>query len=177
MANGINRVIIIGRMGNDPELRWLPNGDAVANISLATSETWKDQQGQKQERVEWHRCVAYRKVAEIIGEYLKKGANIYIEGKLRTREWVDQQGQKKYTTEIIIAEMQMLDARQNNGQPQGGQPQGGYQQPRQQNQPQNNARPPQQNRAPQGQQPQGAYQYDPNQYQEPPMNFDYDIPF
>ena len=174
MANGINRVIIIGRMGNDPELRWLPNGDAVANISLATSETWKDQQGQKQERVEWHRCVAYRKVAEIIGEYLKKGANIYIEGKLRTREWVDQQGQKKYTTEIIIAEMQMLDARQNNGQPQGGQPQGGYQQPRQQNQPQNNARPPQQNRAPQGQQPQGAYQYDPNQYQEPPMNFDDD---
>ena len=176
MANGINRVIIIGRMGNDPELRWLPNGDAVANISLATSESWKDQQGQKQERVEWHRCTAYRKTAEIIGQYLKKGANIYIEGKLRTREWVDQQGQKKYTTEIIIAEMQMLDKNPNAGQPQGGQPQGGYQQPRQQNQPQNNNQPQQQNRAPQQQQqPQGGYIYDPNNAM--PMYFDDEIPF
>ena len=174
MSKGVNRVIIIGRMGNDPELRWMPNGEAVANISIATSESWKDQQGQKQERTEWHRCVAYRKLAEIIGEYLKKGANIYIEGKLRTREWQDQQGQKKYTTEIIISEMQMLDKNPNAGQPHGGQPHGGYQQPRQQNQPQNNARPQQQRQAPQQQQPQGGYQYNPN---DPPIDFDDDIPF
>ena len=186
MAKGVNKVILVGRIGNDPELRWMPNGEAVANISIATSESWKDQQGQKQERTEWHRCVAYRKTAEIIGEYLKKGANIYIEGKLRTREWQDQQGQKKYTTEIIIAEMQMLDKNPNAGQPQGGQPQGGYQQPRSpQNQSQHgnaSQQPNQQNRAQQGQstqgqQPQGAYQYNPNQYQEPPLEFEDDIPF
>lgn len=181
MAKGVNKVIIVGNLGQDPEVRYMPNGEAVANITLATSESWKDQQGQLQERTEWNRCVAYRKLAEIIGEYLKKGAKIYIEGKLRTREWVDQQGQKRYTTEIIIAEMQMLDKNPNAGHPQGGHPQGGYQQPRSpQNQSQyNNAsqRPNQQNRAPQQQQPQGGYTYNPTGYQEPPLEFEDDIPF
>lgn len=181
MAKGVNKVIIVGNLGQDPEVRYMPNGEAVANITLATSESWKDQQGQLQERTEWHRCVAYRKLAEIIGEYLKKGAKIYIEGKLRTREWVDQQGQKRYTTEIIIAEMQMLDKNPNAGHPQGGHPQRGYQQPRSpQNQSQyNNAsqRPNQQNQSPQQQNQQGNYRYYPNQYQEPPMDFDDDIQF
>lgn len=187
MSNGsVNKVILVGRLGQDPELRWMPNGNAVANFTVATSESWKDQQGQKQERTEWIRIVIYRKLAEIAGEYLRKGSKVYLEGRLQTREWQDQQGQKKYTTEIICHEMQMLDGKPNDNQPQGGKPQGGYQQPRSpQNQSQHgnaSQRPNQQNRAPQGQstqgqQPQGAYQYNPNQYQEPPMDFDDNIPF
>ena len=96
----------------------MPNGNAVANFTVATSESWTDQQGQKQERTEWHRIVIYRKLAEIAGQYLHKGSKVYLEGKLQTREWQDQQGQKRYMTEIICHEMQMLDSRQNEAQPQ-----------------------------------------------------------
>ena len=133
-SKGVNKAVILGNVGNDPELRFMSNGKAVANFNVATSEQWKDQQGQKQERTEWHRMVAYDKLAEIIGQYVKKGSKLYLEGKLQTREWTDQQGQKKYTTEIIVSEMQMLD-----GKPQQGsqQPQG-QQQPQRQQAPQNN---------------------------------------
>ena len=133
-SKGVNKAVILGNVGNDPELRFMSNGKAVANFTVATSEQWKDQQGQKQERTEWHRMVAYDKLAEIIGQYVKKGSKLYLEGKLQTREWTDQQGQKKYTTEIIVSEMQMLD-----GKPQQGsqQPQG-QQQPQRQQAPQNN---------------------------------------
>ena len=135
-SKGVNKAVILGNVGNDPELRYMSNGKAVANFTVATSEQWKDQQGQKQERTEWHRMVAYDKLAEIIGQYVKKGSKLYLEGKLQTREWTDQQGQKKYTTEIIVNEMQMLD-----GKPQGGQPaqvQQQQQQPQRQQAPQNN---------------------------------------
>jgi single-strand DNA-binding protein len=121
---GVNKVILVGNLGNDPEVRYMPNGNAVANLSLATSESWKDQSGEVQERTEWHRLTMYRKLAEIAGEYLKKGSQIYVEGKLQTRKWQDQQGQDRYTTEIIVDQMQMLGGREggNSGQ------QGGYQQ-------------------------------------------------
>lgn len=110
MSNkGVNKVILLGRIGQDPEVRFMPNGEAVANFTMATSESWQDQQGQKQERTEWHRLVAFRKLAEIISQYVHKGSQLYVEGKLQTREWQDQQGQKRYTTEIVIDEMQMLD--------------------------------------------------------------------
>ena len=122
-SKGVNKAVILGNVGNDPELRYMSNGKAVANFTVATSEQWKDQQGQKQERTEWHRMVAYDKLAEIIGQYVKKGSKLYLEGKLQTREWQDQQGQKKYTTEIIVSEMQMLD-----GKPQGSQQAQGQQQ-------------------------------------------------
>jgi single-strand DNA-binding protein len=126
-TKGVNKVILVGNLGNDPEVRYMPNGNAVANLSLATSESWKDQQGQPQERTEWHRLTMYRRLAEIAGEYLKKGSQIYVEGKLQTRKWQDQQGNDKYTTEIIVDQMQMLGGR--GGEAGGGN--GGYQ--RQQN--------------------------------------------
>ena len=112
---GVNKVILVGNLGNDPEVRYMPNGNAVANLSLATSESWKDQQGQQQERTEWHRLTMYRKLAEIAGEYLKKGSQIYVEGKLQTRKWQDNNGQDKYTTEVIVDQMQMLGSGNNNG--------------------------------------------------------------
>lgn len=125
MAKGINKVIIVGNLGNDPETRYMPSGGAVTNISVATSETWKDKQtGQPQERTEWHRIVFFNRLAEIAGEYLRKGSKVYIEGSLRTRKWQDQSGQDKYTTEIVAKEMQMLDSR---GGGQGNQQGGGYQ--------------------------------------------------
>ena len=138
-SKGVNKAVILGNVGNDPELRYMSNGKAVANFTVATSEQWKDQQGQKQERTEWHRMVAYDKLAEIIGQYVKKGSKLYLEGKLQTREWQDQQGQKKYTTEIIVNEMQMLDGKPQGGQQAQGQQQApqGQQQQRQQA-PQNN---------------------------------------
>jgi single-strand DNA-binding protein len=118
MARGINKVILIGNLGNDPETRYMPSGGAVTNVSLATSETWKDKQtGQPQERTEWHRVVFFNRLAEIAGEYLRKGSKVYIEGSLRTRKWQDKDGQDKYTTEIVASEMQMLDSR---GGGQGG---------------------------------------------------------
>lgn len=117
MARGINKVILIGNLGTDPEVRYLANGDAVANLSLATSESWKDKQsGELQERTEWHRIVLFRRLAEIAGQYLKKGAKVYIEGKIRTRKWQDQSsGQDRYTTEIHGDELQMLDGNRQGG--------------------------------------------------------------
>lgn len=144
---GVNKVILVGNLGNDPEVRYMPNGNAVANLSLATSESWKDQQGQLQEKTEWHRLTMYRKLAEIAGEYLKKGSQIYIEGKLQTRKWTDNNGQDKYTTEIIVDQMQMLGGGNNNG---GQSNQGGYHQQR----PQQN-----QQRAPQ-KQPEPNFEFD-----------------
>ena len=112
MARGINKVILIGNLGKDPETRYLPSGGAVTNLTLATSESWKDKQtGQQQERTEWHRVVFFNRLAEIAAEYLKKGSKVYIEGSLRTRKWQGQDGQDRYTTEIVASEMQMLDSR------------------------------------------------------------------
>lgn len=112
MARGVNKVILIGNLGKDPEVRYMPSGGAVANVTLATSETWKDKQsGENQERTEWHNVVFFNRLAEIAGEYLKKGSKVYVEGSLRTRKWQDKNGQDRYTTEIVAAEMQMLDGR------------------------------------------------------------------
>jgi single-strand DNA-binding protein len=106
---GINKVILIGRLGRDPEVRYTPDGTAVANFSIATSEEWKDREtGEKKERTEWHRIVAWRKLGEICGEYLSKGRQVYVEGRLQTREWEDQDGKKRWTTEIVARDMQML---------------------------------------------------------------------
>jgi single-strand DNA-binding protein len=117
MARGINKVILIGNLGKDPETKYMPSGEAVTNLTLATSETWKDKQtGQPQERTEWHKIVFFKRLAEIAGEYLTKGSKVYIEGSLRTRKWQDQSGQDKYSTEIVANEMQMLDARPAGGQ-------------------------------------------------------------
>ncbi len=111
-ARGVNKVIIVGNMGKDPEVRYMPSGGAVTNITVATSEVWKDKQtGNNQERTEWHRVVFFNRLAEIAGEYLKKGSKVYIEGSLRTRKWQGQDGQDRYTTEIVASEMQMLDSR------------------------------------------------------------------
>jgi single-strand DNA-binding protein len=124
MSRGINKIILVGSLGKDPEVKYLPNGNAVANISLATSESWKDRNtGQKQEKTEWHRIVVFGKLAEIAGEYLKKGSKVYLEGSLQTRKWQNAQGQDQYTTEVVVqgfnGVMQMLD-----GKPQGGSFQG-----------------------------------------------------
>lgn len=157
-SKGVNKVILVGNLGKDPEVRYTPNGKAAANLTIATSESWKDQSGQLQERTEWHRVSMFGKLAEIAGEYLKKGSQVYIEGKLQTRKWQDQQGQDRYTTEIVLdpfnGVMQMLGGR-------GGQSEGGFQGQQQ-------ARPaaaPQQNQGFQGQ-PQAQPQ--PQQYQQPP---------
>ena len=112
MARGINKVILVGNVGLDPEVRYMPNGNAVTTLSVATSETWKDKQtGDKQERTEWHRVVCYNRLGEIAGEYIRKGSKLYVEGSLRTRKWQDQQGQDRYTTEIIASDIQMLDSK------------------------------------------------------------------
>ncbi|MEK2607744.1 single-stranded DNA-binding protein [Pseudomonas shirazensis] len=166
---GVNKVILVGTCGQDPEVRYLPNGNAVTNLSLATSEQWTDKQsGQKVERTEWHRVSLFGKVAEIAGEYLRKGSQVYIEGKLQTREW-EKDGIKRYTTEIIVdmqGTMQLLGGRPDN--------QGGGQQQ------QNRQRPPQQQR----QQARQQHSYNQNdnygqqsQQAAPPDNFDDDIPF
>jgi single-strand DNA-binding protein len=174
MARGVNKVILVGNLGQDPETRYMPSGGAVTNVTVATSETWKDKQsGQAQERTEWHRVVFFNRLAEIAGEYLKKGSKVYVEGSLRTRKWQDKDGQDKYTTEIVAAEMQMLDSRggadmgggsnNNNGGDQ-------YSQEPQQQAPRRAPPPPQQNRAPAPQQntapPAGGFD-----------DFDDDIPF
>lgn len=110
MSRGINKVILVGNLGADPEVRYMPNGQAVANISLATSEAWRDKQtNELQERTEWHRVVLYRRLAEIVGEYTRKGSKIYVEGRLRTRKWQDQSGADRYTTEVHADEVQLLD--------------------------------------------------------------------
>ena len=165
MARGVNKVIIVGNCGQDPETRFMPSGGAVTNLSIATSESWKDKtSGQPQERTEWHRGVFFNRRAGIAGEYVKKGSKLYVEGALRTRKWQNKEGQDQYTTEIVASEMQMLDSRggQDGGQGGGYQPpqQGGYQQPAAQSKPQGG-----QQQAPQQQAPQGM------------DSFDDDIPF
>jgi single-strand DNA-binding protein len=161
-SRGINKVILIGNLGQDPEVRYMPSGGAVTNITLATSETWKDKQtGEPKEKTEWHRVVFMGKLAEVAGEYLKKGSQVYVEGKLQTRKWQDQSGQERYTTEVMVdgfsGVMQML-----GGKPQGGgQGQGTSQAPASRQQ---QSRPAQPNSAP-------------PVYNEPPMDFDDDIPF
>lgn len=166
MARGVNKVIIVGTLGNDPEVKYSASGSAIANLSVATSEHWKDKQtGEKKEQTEWHRVVIFGKLAEVAGEYLRKGSQVYIEGQLRTRKWSDSNGVDRYTTEIVIPQMggvmQML----------GGKRDDSGQQPRQQS----------------GQQPQGGWGTNPQQQpqkrqspqggNEPPMDFDDDIPF
>ena len=187
-TRGVNKVILVGNLGNDPEVRYMPNGNAVANLSLATSESWKDQQGQVQERTEWHRLTMYRRLAEIAGEYLKKGSQIYVEGKLQTRKWQDQQGQDRYTTEIIVDQMQMLGGREGGQGGQGGgyqqRPQGGGQQGGYSN---NNNQPAYGGGNQGGGNQGGGYQQQPQHrpqggQQTPPMaepdfDFDDDIPF
>ena len=112
--SGINKVILLGNLGADPELRTTAGGDAVATISIATSDSWKDKNtGEEQQKTEWHRVVFFRRIAEVCGEYLKKGSSVYIEGSLRTRDWEDDKGNKRYTTEIIGREMQMLGGRRS----------------------------------------------------------------
>ncbi|WRQ13059.1 single-stranded DNA-binding protein [Vibrio phage vB_VpM-pA2SJ1] len=168
-SRGINKVILVGNLGNDPEVRFMPNGNAVANITIATSESWRDKQsGEQREKTEWHRVVLFGKLAEVAGEYLRKGSQVYIEGQLQTRKWQDQSGQDRYSTEVVVqgfnGVMQMLGGR-GNGQQQQQQHQGGWGQPQQ----------PQQRNQQSGwgnqQQPQQ------HQYDEPPMDFDDDIPF
>ncbi|EGB2808564.1 single-stranded DNA-binding protein [Salmonella enterica] len=131
-ARGVNKVILVGHLGQDPEVRYMPNGGAVANLTLATSEAWRDKQtGEMRENTEWHRVVVFGKLAEIASEYLRKGAQVYIEGQLRTRKWTDQSGQDKYTTEVLVnvgGTMQMLSRRDSQSQ-QGGQPFSGQPQP------------------------------------------------
>ena len=177
-SRGVNKVILVGNLGQDPEVRYMPNGGAVANITLATSETWRDKQtGEQKEKTEWLRVVLFGKLAEVAGEYLRKGSQVYIEGALQTRKWTDQAGVEKYTTEIVVnvgGTMQMLGGRQGGGAPMGGGQaqgqQGGWGQPQQ----------PQGNQFSGGSQPAARPQNAPAaqpQSNEPPMDFDDDIPF
>jgi single-strand DNA-binding protein len=203
MARGINKVILIGNLGTDPEVRYMPQGGAVANLTVATSESWTDKAtNEKKEQTEWHRVVIYQRLAEIAGEYLRKGSKVYIEGKLKTRKWQDKDGVERYTTEIIANELQMLDGRgdgQQQGGGMGGGQQGGYQKPAasqqggyQQAAPQQGYQQPQQGGYQQSTPQQGGYQQRPAQQQagyqqpaqpqqkapmEPPIDFDDDIPF
>ena len=112
MARGVNKVFLIGNLGQDPDVKYMPSGDAVCNVTLATTDSWNDRaSGEKQERTEWHRVVFFKRLAEIAGEYLHKGSQVYIEGRLQTRKWQDKNGQDRYTTEIIASDMQMLGSR------------------------------------------------------------------
>ena len=111
----VNKVVLVGNLGKDPEMRYMPNGNAVANLTLATTESWKDKQtGERKDKTEWHRLTVFNRLGEMCGEYLKKGAKIYVEGKLQTRKWQGQDGQDRYTTEIVVSEIQMMDSRNNN---------------------------------------------------------------
>jgi len=158
-SRGVNKVILVGNLGQDPEVRYMPNGGAVANITLATSESWRDKAtGEQKEKTEWHRVVLFGKLAEVAGEYLRKGSQVYIEGKLNTRKWTDQAGIEKYTTEIHVnvgGVMQMLGGRQAQGESAN-----------------NQSRPQQSGGAGTSRQSQAAQQNN-----EPPMDFDDDIPF
>lgn len=107
----VNKVILVGNLGQDPSTRYLPNGDAVTNITVATTDTWKDKNGEKQEKTEWHRCTLYRKLGEIAGQYLKKGSQVYLEGRLETKKWTDKQGIERYSTDVIVNEMKMLSSK------------------------------------------------------------------
>jgi single-strand DNA-binding protein len=174
MARGINKVILVGNLGNDPETRYMPSGGAVTNISIATSENWKDKTtGQQQERTEWHRVVFFNRLAEIAGEYLRKGSKVYVEGSLRTRKWQDQSGQDKYSTEIVAGEMQMLDSKGGGGGQMGGGGDPGYSEAPPSAAP--SSAPQQQQAQPQSQsQPQAAQQGAPAGNFD---DFDDDIPF
>ena len=175
---GVNKVIILGNLGKDPEVKFMPSGGGVANLTIATSESWKDKQtGEQKEKTEWHRVVMFGKLAEIAGEYLKKGSKVYIEGSLQTRKWTNQQGQDQYTTEIVVqgfnGTMQMLDSKPQ-GQQQAPQQQGGFSQQA----PQKQAQPNQQgsfNQQAQPQQQGGFSQQAPKVNPQEP-NFD-DIPY
>ncbi|ELX8379778.1 single-stranded DNA-binding protein [Providencia vermicola] len=170
-SRGVNKVILIGNLGQDPEIRYMPNGGAVANLTLATSESWRDKQtGEMREKTEWHRVVIFGKLAEVAGEYLKKGSQVYIEGSLQTRKWQDQSGQDRYTTEVVVnigGSMQMLGGRggESSGQSQGGQ--GGWGQPQQ----------PAAQQFSGGGAPARAPSSPAPQSSEPPIDFDDDIPF
>lgn len=120
MARGINKVILIGNLGRDPETKSFPNGGSVTNVTVATSDSWRDKEGNQQERTEWHRVVFHSKLAEIAAQYLRKGSKVYIEGSLRTRKWQDKEGRDQYTTEVHANEMQMLDSRNTGGGAGGG---------------------------------------------------------
>ena len=164
-SKGVNKVILVGRLGQDVEIRYTPSGAAVANLTLATSESWRDKQtGELKEQTEWHRVVLFGKLAEVAGEYLRKGAQVYIEGQLRTRKWTDQAGVEKYTTEVNVGMngvMQMLGGRQDNqGGGNGGQQYSGGGQHQQQQQGQS-----------------GGWGTPQQAGNEPPMDFDDDIPF
>jgi single-strand DNA-binding protein len=111
----VNKAILIGHLGKDPEVRYMPSGEAVANVTLATSETWKDKNGEKQEKTEWHNIVFFKRLAEIAGEYLKKGSQIYVEGRITTEKWQDKEGKDRYTTKIVANEMKMLDKKSSGG--------------------------------------------------------------
>lgn len=141
MARGINKVILVGTLGRDPEVKYMPSGGAITNVSIATSDQWKDKQsGERQERTEWHRVVFFNRLAEIAGEYLRKGQQVYVEGRLQTRKWQGQDGQDRCTTEIIANDMQML-----GGRPGGGMGSGSYEDeapPRQQQSSGGNSQPP-----------------------------------
>ena len=133
MARGVNKVILVGNLGNDPDVKYTADGRAIANISLATTDSWKDKNtGEQQDRTEWHRVVFFNRLAEIVSEYLKKGAQVYVEGRLQTSKWQDQSGADRYTTEIVASEMQMLGGRSGGPADFGGAPVGGGQQPQQQ---------------------------------------------
>lgn len=128
-SRGVNKVILVGNLGQDPEVKYMPNGNAVANITVATSESWKDKSGEKQERTEWHRVVMFGKLAEITGEYLRKGSQVYLEGKLQTRKWKDQSGQDRYSNEVVVdvgGQMQMLGGKGQSTPRQQEPQQGGY---------------------------------------------------
>lgn len=162
-SRGVNKVILVGNVGNDPEVRYMPNGNAVANVSVATSETWKDKgNGEQQEKTEWHRVVFFNRLAEIVEQYVKKGSKLYLEGRLQTRQW-EQDGIKRYSTEIVANEMQMLDSRGGGGMDQGDNNSFG-----QQSQPQRS-----QQSAPQSAPQAASGQAAPSNFD----NFDDDIPF
>ncbi|WP_220105847.1 single-stranded DNA-binding protein [Vibrio cholerae] len=175
-SRGVNKVILIGNLGQDPEVRYMPSGGAVANITIATSETWRDKAtGEQKEKTEWHRVTLYGKLAEVAGEYLRKGSQVYIEGQLQTRKWQDQSGQDRYSTEVVVQGyngiMQMLGGRAQ----QGGMPaQGGMNAPAQQG---SWGQPQQPTKQHQPMQQSAPQQYSQPQYNEPPMDFDDDIPF
>ena len=182
-SRGVNKVIILGNLGADPEVRVMPNGGAVANITVATSESWRDKNtGEQREKTEWHRVALFGKLAEVAGEYLRKGSQVYIEGQLQTRKWQNQQGQDQYTTEVVVqgfnGVMQMLGSRQSGGQ---GAPMGGQQPQQQQQQGWGQPQQPAMQQQPQQQMQQQPSQQQPQQqqpqYNEPPIDFDDDIPF
>jgi len=179
MARGVNKVILIGNLGQDPETRYTPNGNAVVNLSLATDESYKDRQtGQLVPRTEWHRVVLFRKVAEVAGQYLRKGSKVYIEGRLQTRKWQGQDGQDRYTTEVVVdmnGQMQMLDSRNDAGMGQGAP--AGRPQPQSQPQQSSGYAPPAQD-APAQNAPAGGYsQPAQGNMPDPVDDFDDDIPF